>query len=217
MPEMQVSAWVTPTTPTGGMDSGLELVIKRFLGEAVEKRVQQQIRERHGGALQVGMATCVATGRTAPRYLISTTIVLEDADGRGSALQVALASAAALQAVHEQNEVQPGSIRSVALPGLGAGSGGVPAETCADAMWAAYRLFRERSSPDLAQRRAALEAELARMGSSRWRRFAATAGFPAAMFGLGRDPDTVDTADGEHDEDQVDTEDAEDGEAGGRR
>ena len=62
----------------------------------------------------------------------------------------------------------------------------------------------------------AVGAELGRLGSSRWKRFAAAAGLPTGAAGFTQDADMVDTADGEYDEDEVDTEDAEDDEAGGR-
>lgn len=216
MTEMQVSAWVTSINPAGQMDAGLGLVIKRFLGDAVEKRVQQEIRERHGGALQMGGAALVSSGRPIPRFLIAAPVVMAGVEIRENTLEVALACAAAFQAVHAQEKAQPGSIRSVALPGLGASGGRLPAETCADAMWTAYRLFRERALQDPTQMRVAVGAELGRLGSSRWKRFAAAAGLPTGAAGFTQDADMVDTADGEYDEDEVDTEDAEDDEAGGR-
>jgi O-acetyl-ADP-ribose deacetylase (regulator of RNase III) len=72
-------------------------------------------------------------------------------------LNVALACAAAFQAVHMQNAAEPGSIRAVALPGLGANTGQVPVEICADLMWTAYHLFREREFEDFALMRTALQ------------------------------------------------------------
>ena len=79
-------------------------------------------------------------------------------------MNVALACAAAFQAVHIQNARQPGSIRSVGLPGLGANTGKVPVEICADLMWSGYNVFRRRAFVDFAEMRAALEAELGDLG-----------------------------------------------------
>src|SRR5262249_22645510 len=79
-------------------------------------------------------------------------------------LNVALACAAAYQAVHMQNARDPGSIRAVALPGLGANTGKVPVEICADLMWTAYHLFREREFTDFTALRAALEQQLGDLG-----------------------------------------------------
>jgi hypothetical protein len=79
-------------------------------------------------------------------------------------LNVALACAAAFQAVHMQNAREPGSIRSVALPGLGANTGKVPVEICADLMWTAHNLFREEEFTSFADMRAALEEQLGDLG-----------------------------------------------------
>jgi hypothetical protein len=58
----------------------------------------------------------------------------------------------------------PGSIGSVALPGLGANTGQVPVEICADLMWTAYNLFREKEFSDYAEMRRALEEILGDLG-----------------------------------------------------
>jgi hypothetical protein len=81
-------------------------------------------------------------------------------------MNVALACAAAFQAVHIQNAKQVGSITSIALPGLGAATGKTPVEICADLMWSGYNLFRRRAFANYAAMRAALEAELGELGPS---------------------------------------------------
>ncbi len=53
----------------------------------------------------------------------------------------------------------------MALPGLGANTGKVPVEICADLMWTGYNLFRERNFADYAELHAALEAELGDLGT----------------------------------------------------
>jgi O-acetyl-ADP-ribose deacetylase (regulator of RNase III) len=164
MLECQVSAWVSPTNSGGRMDGGLDLVIKKHLGDKIEKDVQSRIKQLYGGKMNVGYSTCVATGRTMPRYLISTPTMVSSNEDVSDTLNVALACAAAFQAVHTQNEAEGGTIRSVALPGLGANTGKVPVEICADLMWTAYNLFREKSFADYAEMRAALEAELGDLG-----------------------------------------------------
>jgi hypothetical protein len=79
-------------------------------------------------------------------------------------MNVALACAAAFQAVHMQNAREPGGIRSVALPGLGANTGRVPVEICADLMWTGYNLFREQEFQDFDELRLALEEQLGDLG-----------------------------------------------------
>jgi len=165
MLDQPVSAWVSPTNSRGSMDGGLDAVIKKHLGVKIETSLQQQIVRQHGAlALPVGHAVCVPTGQMQPRYLISTPTMVGSSEDISDTLNVALACAAAFQAVHIQNSAEPGSIRSVALPGLGANTGKVPVEICADLMWTAYHLFREREFDDFAAMRAVLEETLGDLG-----------------------------------------------------
>jgi O-acetyl-ADP-ribose deacetylase (regulator of RNase III) len=146
------------------MDGGLDGVIKKHFGDNIEARVQKEIARLYGGVLPVGHATCVPTGRPAPAYLISTPTMHASSEDISDSLNVALACAAAFQAVAMQNSREPGSIRSVALPGLGANTGKVPPEICADLMWTAYNLFRENVFADFATMRATLEEQLGDLG-----------------------------------------------------
>ncbi|OGQ87918.1 MAG: hypothetical protein A2289_22695 [Deltaproteobacteria bacterium RIFOXYA12_FULL_58_15] len=164
MLEQKTSAWVSPTNSAGRMDGGLDLVIKNHLGPAVETRLRQEIHSKHNGVLPVGFATCVDTGKKVPGHLISTPTMITSSEDVSDTMNVALACAAAFQAVNMQNMQTPGSIRSVALPGLGANTGRVPAEICADLMWSGFSLFRRRTFDDFATMRKALEEELGDLG-----------------------------------------------------
>jgi O-acetyl-ADP-ribose deacetylase (regulator of RNase III) len=164
MLEQPVSAFVSPTNSKGSMDGGLDAVLKKHFGAGIEKRVQQEIHRLYHGLMPVGHATCVPTGKPQPGYLISTPTMTTSSEDISDTMNVALACAAAFQAVHMQNSREPGTIRSVALPGLGANTGKVPAEICADLMWTGYNLFREREFTDFATLRAALEEELGDLG-----------------------------------------------------
>lgn len=164
MLDQAVDAWVSPTNSGGRMDGGLDAVIKSFLGPGIELAVQKQIAMRYQGAMPVGHATCVSTGRPSPRFLISTPTMVASSEDVSDTMNVVLAAAAAFQAVHQQNAAHPGSITSVALPGLGANTGRVPPEICADLMWTAYDLFRSAQFPDYATLRFALEELLGDLG-----------------------------------------------------
>ena len=164
MLEQQVSAWVSPTNSGGRMDGGLDLVIKNHLGAKSEKRLQQEIKQRFHGAMPVGHGVALPTGRPVPRFLISTPTMVSSSEDISDTMNVALACAASFQTVNMQNMDQPGSIRSVALPGLGANTGQVPVEICADLMWTGYSLFRRRTFSDFSEMRSALEAELGDLG-----------------------------------------------------
>lgn len=166
MLEQRVSAWVTPTNSAGNMDGGLDAVIRKYLGEGIQQRVKAAIKEQYKGAMPVGYATCVASMREFPEYLISTPTMVGSSEDISDGMNVALACAAAFQAVHMQHNREPGSVRSVALPGLGANTGRVPVQICADLMWTAYDLFRGRQFDDFGEMRKALEEILGDLGPS---------------------------------------------------
>ncbi|MFD9727104.1 ADP-ribosyltransferase domain-containing protein [Streptomyces sp. NPDC059072] len=155
-----VDAWITPTNSRGRMDGGVDAVIKRHLGSGIQLRVQRAIRDRFAGTLPVGSAVCVPSGATVPRYLISTPTMVRSSQNVSATLNVALACAAAFQAVHRQNREQPGSIRSVALVGMGAQTGRVPARVCANLMWTGYTLFHDHWFEDDDELRATITAQL---------------------------------------------------------
>ncbi|WP_405834261.1 ADP-ribosyltransferase domain-containing protein [Streptomyces sp. NBC_00105] len=158
--EEDVDAWVTPTNSRGRMDGGVDAAIKRHLGSGIQLRVQRAIRDRFAGALPVGSAVCVPSGATTPRYLISTPTMVQSSQNVSATLNVALACAAAFQAVHRQNRQAPGSIRSVALVGMGAQTGRVPARVCANLMWTGYTLFHDHWFEDDDELRATIITQL---------------------------------------------------------
>ncbi|MFF0558213.1 ADP-ribosyltransferase domain-containing protein [Streptomyces sp. NPDC004266] len=159
--DVDVDAWVSPTNAKGRMDGGVDAVVKRHLGAGVQVRVQRAIRERFGGSLPVGSAVCVPSGASVPRYLISTPTMRQSSQNVSDTMNVALACAAAFQAVHLQNLAKPGSIRSVALVGMGARTGRVPAQVCANLMWTGYTLFHDHGFTDYDELRAAVLGQLA--------------------------------------------------------
>lgn len=158
--DADVDAWVSPTNSRGRMDGGVDAVIKRHLGAGIQLRVQRAIRDGFGGTLPVGSAVCVPSGAVLPKFLISAPTMQESAQNVSETLNVALACAAAFQAVHRQNAEAPGSIGSVALVGMGARTGGVPARVCANLMWSGYTLFNDYSFEDYDDLRATILAQL---------------------------------------------------------
>ncbi|WP_078865249.1 ADP-ribosyltransferase domain-containing protein [Streptomyces roseus] len=155
-----VDAWVTPTNSRGRMDGGVDAAVKRRLGPGIQLRVQRAIRDRFAGSMPVGSAVCVPSGAAVPRFLISTPTMVESSQNVSATLNVALACAAAFQAVHRQNREAPGSIRSVALVGMGAQTGRVPARVCANLMWTGYTLFQDHWFEQDDELRATITAQL---------------------------------------------------------
>ncbi|MET9800125.1 macro domain-containing protein [Streptomyces sp. NPDC006368] len=158
--DQDVDAWVTPTNSRGRMDGGVDAVIKRHLGAGIQLRVQRAIRDRFAGNLPVGSAVCVPSGATVPRYLISTPTMVHSSQNVSETLNVAMACAAAFQAIHRQNRQVPGGIRSVALVGMGAQTGRVPARVCANLMWTGYTLFHDYWFEDDDELRDTITAQL---------------------------------------------------------
>jgi len=129
------------------------------LPDAVTDALREQLRTRFGGALPTDHAVTVPTGRAHPRFVIAVSSAPTHPEGVDDVLRVAIASAAALQAVHMQNAAEPGSIGTIVLPRLGAPS--VPAGRRAELMWTAHALFRQAELPDFQVMRLALTELLA--------------------------------------------------------
>ncbi|MGI5186073.1 macro domain-containing protein [Dactylosporangium sp. CA-152071] len=156
----RVDAWVSPTNSQGLMDGGVDAVVKRHLGAGIQLRVQRAIRDGFAGTLPIGSAVCVPSGAATPRFLISTPTMTQSVQNVRETLNVALACAAAFQAIHMQNAAEPGSITSVALVGMGAATGKVPPQVCANLMWAGYTLFGDYSFDDYDELRTTVSAQL---------------------------------------------------------
>ncbi|MFE4215291.1 macro domain-containing protein [Streptomyces sp. NPDC056844] len=155
-----VDAWVSPTNSRGRMDGGTDAAVKRHLGAGIQLRVQRAIRDGFGGSLPVGSAVCVPSGAVNPKFLIPTPTMEGSSQDVSETLNVALACAAAFQAIHRQNGEAPGSIRSVALVGMGARTGRVPARVCANLMWTGYTLFNDHRFEDFDDLRSTIVAQL---------------------------------------------------------
>lgn len=156
----KVDAWVNPTNSRGRMDGGADAAIKRHLGAGIQLRVQRAIRDGFGGSLPVGRAVCVPSGAVNPAFLIPTPTMEGSSQNVSETLNVALACAAAFQAIHQQNRKAPGSIGSVALVGMGARTGRVPARVCANLMWTGYTLFNDYRFEDYDDLRSTIVAQL---------------------------------------------------------
>ncbi|MFJ3701077.1 MULTISPECIES: macro domain-containing protein [unclassified Streptomyces] len=156
----KADAWVNPTNSRGRMDGGTDAAVKRHLGAGIQLRVQRAIRDGFGGNLPVGSAVCVPSGAVTPRFLIPTPTMQESSQNVSGTLNVALACAAAFQAIHQQNARTPGSIESVALVGMGARTGRVPARVCANLMWTGYTLFNDHRFEDFDDLRSTITAQL---------------------------------------------------------
>lgn len=158
--DQRSDAWVSPTNARGEMGGGVDGAVKKALGAQIQRRVQRAINEEYGGSMAIGYATCVPTGRRQPSWLISTPTMSNDSAPIRDTLNVALSCCAAFEAIAMHNALHIATIDSVAIPGLGTGTGRVPVDACAELMFTAYNLFRRRFFEDFAAMHEAFETEI---------------------------------------------------------
>ena len=131
-------AMVSPANSFGFMDGGLDAAICTVLGEGAQRRVQKSILDRYHGELPVGAAIVVATGHERWPYLVVAP-TMRIPERVADTLNAYLAFRAALLAVSEHNDAHPASrIRTLLVPGLATGVGGMAAARCAEQMRIAY-------------------------------------------------------------------------------
>lgn len=123
-------AVVSPANSFGYMDGGVDHHIDRFYAGEAQRRVLARIAERHYGELPVGSAAVVAMGtRRFPLLVVAPTMRVPG-DDLGATIHAYLAMRAALAAVLDHNLAGVDPIRTLAVPGLGTGVGGMdPAES----------------------------------------------------------------------------------------
>ena len=118
--DLRVDAVVSPANSFGFMRGGVDGVYTRVFGEGVESRLQAIIRTLPAEELPVGEALIVPTGHTGIPWLISAPTmrrpsVLHDGDPVSAGLEQAFAS--------------------IAFPGMGTGTGRLPFDVAAKAMF----------------------------------------------------------------------------------
>ena len=137
-------ALAVPANSFGFTDGGVDLAISREVFDwGLQDRLRDTIMRQYHGELLVGQALVMATGSQRLRYVVvaPTMRVPEDISATSN---VYLAMRAILLACDEHNRAAKAineQIRSVAIPGLGAGVGKMPAERVAFQMWNAYRVL----------------------------------------------------------------------------
>lgn len=163
--DLDVDAVVSPANSFGFMEAGLNMVYRRSFGGHVQERLQALLRAQHDGELPVGHAEIIAIDHPRIRWLIAAPTMRVPMSVAGT-VNPFLAARAVLRLV-KQGHFAPGSggeghvshaVTSLALPGLGTGTGGVSPRVCAAQVRAAIEevlLGRVTRFPDL---RAALAA-----------------------------------------------------------
>lgn len=134
-------ALAIPANSFGYTDGGIDMAISREIFDwGLQDRLRTTIDTRHHGELLVGQAVVMPTGSGRVHHVIvaPTMRVPEDIS---DTVNVYLAMRAILLAADDYNSTaEPGqSIRTLAVPGLGAGVGKMPPVRAAQQMWMAYR------------------------------------------------------------------------------
>jgi O-acetyl-ADP-ribose deacetylase (regulator of RNase III) len=150
--EIGTDAVVSPANSFGLMRGGIDAVYSNAW-PAIEQRVRSAILAFHGGELPVGEAVVVPTGAVKPGWLISAPTMRDPATELPVDTVHPYLAARAVFRMWESGRVEDGRpvrrvIRSIAIPGLGTGVGGVSASACARQVAAAWdELFADAGHP----------------------------------------------------------------------
>ncbi|GAA4422479.1 macro domain-containing protein [Actinokineospora soli] len=140
--EVGAQAVVSPANSYGWMRGGIDAVYARAFPR-VEEAVRSAVLAYHGGELPVGEARVVPTGVAAPRWLISAPTMREPATVLPEDTVHPYLAARAVFRLWRDGVLDDGApvrsdVRTLAMPGLGTGVGGVSAATCARQVAAAW-------------------------------------------------------------------------------
>jgi O-acetyl-ADP-ribose deacetylase (regulator of RNase III) len=150
--ETGVDAVVSPANSFGLMRGGIDAVYS-MAWPSIEQRVRSAVLAFHGGELPVGSAVMVPTGVTRPGWLFSAPTMREPATTLPEDTVHPYLAARAVFRMWHDGHVEDGRpvsevVRSIAVPGLGTGIGGVSPETCARQVAAAWdELFADAGHP----------------------------------------------------------------------
>ncbi|MEU6132014.1 macro domain-containing protein [Saccharopolyspora sp. NPDC047091] len=140
--DLRVDAVVSPANSYGWMRGGVDALYARAFPN-VEESVRSAVLAYHGGELPVGEALLVPTGSPSPAWLVSSPTMRQP----GEVLPIDtvhpyLAARAVLRlwtgGMLENGMRVRDVVRTIALPGLGTGVGGVDPQRCAHQVAAAW-------------------------------------------------------------------------------
>ena len=130
-------ALVSPANSFGDMGGGIDKHIDDAHHGAAQSAVMAAIREQWFGELPVGMAIVVTLPSNRWPYLVCAPTMRIPRNVAGS-INAYLAMRAALVAVLKFNANSARPIRTLAIPGLCTGVGGMPTQDAAEQMRSAY-------------------------------------------------------------------------------
>jgi O-acetyl-ADP-ribose deacetylase (regulator of RNase III) len=125
-----VDAVVSPANCFGFMDGGIDRAYSHRFGWHIQDQLRAVIAREWDGEMPIGLAVVVETG-AADIPLVVVAPTMRAPVSVAQTLNAYLSFRAVLRAVRRQNERGPGSVRAVACPGMGTGTGEMPPGLCA--------------------------------------------------------------------------------------
>jgi O-acetyl-ADP-ribose deacetylase (regulator of RNase III) len=140
--EVPAQAVVSPANSFGWMRGGIDAVYAQTFPN-IEQQVRSAVLAYHGGELPVGEALIVPTGSPAPEWLISAPTMRQPGELLPPDTVHPYLAARAVLRLWRNGTLEHGEpirevVRTIALPGMGTGVGGVAPETCARQVIAAW-------------------------------------------------------------------------------
>lgn len=135
--DLACDAIVSPANSFGDMSGGIDKAIDDFHGGAAQKAVVAAIAEHFFGELPVGAAVVVKLPSHRFPYIVAAPTMRIPGSVAGT-INAYLAMRATLVAVLKHNAGSTSPIRSLAIPGLGTGVGGMSYQEAAEQMRTAY-------------------------------------------------------------------------------
>lgn len=135
--DLDADALVSPANSFGDMGGGIDKAIDDFHQGEAQRRVQAAIAEQFFGELPVGAGLVVELQVRRFPFVVAAPTMRIPGSVVGS-INAYLSMRAALVAVLRHNRAQSQQIRSLAIPGLGTGVGGMDPGEAAEQMRAAY-------------------------------------------------------------------------------
>jgi O-acetyl-ADP-ribose deacetylase (regulator of RNase III) len=133
--DVDADAVVSPANSLGFMGGGIDTVYARWF-PGISDRVRAASGADRGGELPVGEAVIVPTGVERPAWLVSAPTMRRPGERLPSDGGAARAAAGAVLRLWRDGDLPDGTrvrdaVRTIALPGLGTGVGGLSPEVCA--------------------------------------------------------------------------------------
>ncbi|WP_422930248.1 macro domain-containing protein [Singulisphaera sp. PoT] len=139
--ELDCDALVSPANSFGDMSGGFDQQIDLFYREEAQRATMGRIAERFHGELPVGLATILSMSSRRFPFLVVAPTMRVPSRVFGT-INAYLSMRAALVAIRDHNASGlDRKIRSVAVPGLCTGVGGMPADEASMQMKAAYDMI----------------------------------------------------------------------------